>query len=306
MSKSRSIFITLVILSVLLVGCTPAEIAASPTFTFTPRPTQENSRTLKPLATAKPSQIANTQRTKTSTPTEESFEFLYSLQEFQDWIGQIEDCEPPCVWGITPGETTVDELRQILSPFGVIKEFEGSDGITSYSFYIPETYENDTIDRIGATFFATDIVVDQINIVPRLLRPNFDSNISNLLVEWGTPSEIWTQVNLNTQLEIPNYDMTLIFYDVPVVIWIESNDLVSSETGYAMCPQIIQGQFVVGPVVIFWDASRIKDINALTDMKIVGYSRLTEVNPRFDNETFWEAYKDPDASECIDIAEGIK
>ena len=73
-----------------------------------------------------------------------------------------------------------------------------------------------------------------------------------------------------------------------------------------MCPQIIQGQFVVGPVAIFWDASRIKDSNALIDMKLVGYSLLTEVNPRFDIETFWEVYEDPDASECIDVLEGYE
>ena len=73
------------------------------------------------------------------------------------------------------------------------------------------------------------------------MRPNFDSHISNLLAEWGIPSEIWVKVDLDTQLEIPDYDITLTFYDVPAVVWIEMNDLISSEKVMQCVPRLFRG-----------------------------------------------------------------
>ena len=73
------------------------------------------------------------------------------------------------------------------------------------------------------------------------MRPNFDSHISNLLAEWGIPSEIWVQVDLDTQLEIPDYDITLTFYDVPAVVWIEMSDLISSEKVMQCVPRLFRG-----------------------------------------------------------------
>jgi len=92
-------------------GCVSAISTTIPTETDTalPSPTilsPTSTSTVTPTETS----IATLPATLEPEPAKESIEIL--LQE-------PVDCEAPCFWGITPGQTTLDEAKNIFTHLGL-------------------------------------------------------------------------------------------------------------------------------------------------------------------------------------------
>ena len=74
-----------------------------------------------------------------------------------------------------------------------------------------------------------------------------------------------------------------------------------SETGYSICPQRIQGDLAVGPLLYF-SASLISNDFDTADGWI-GFIPLTNVNPKFDEASFTNIFQDSGTTTCIEIQE---
>ena len=192
MTRLRKLFSIVIVSNLSLLSCTyldspnPTETIISSQFNPTStiqitKPTQGNGSTIEA-------------EENTRTP-------YYSALDFIAWTNQIKDCDPPCIWGINPGITTVEEFYEILTPHGEIYKDELADGEAKFTFFINERYSDNYLGYIEVPFIASDQIIEDVALRADLLWPSTDPTISYILNFWGEPSEIWVQIEIEPGID---------------------------------------------------------------------------------------------------------
>ena len=207
--KSRKIFFALVLLSALciLLGCSrqstlPATSSNIPKFTFTKSqsatPQVQISQTLAPTRT--PSLTPTV--TWTPLPT-------LSAEEARKTIGELLSnnggCQIPCWWGITPNQTTLQEVLHLLSPFSEIKQGESGtfieNGETHITTNYTVTYSIPNTKMVGRTLLGIqDSLIISLNVYSPGNEHNF--RLHQMLKLFEKPNQVYMSAQPYTQMNI--------------------------------------------------------------------------------------------------------
>lgn len=191
-----------VLMAVYLVGCTNPE-TLPPTIATPTSPTTHFSNQMQPTNTDTPrSTVTPTPVVDAGSPTRtpaplppilmkaEALAFIMNMQETNG------SCELPCWWGITPGETTEQVAKLILSPLRSFKGLRSDIG-----FHLDEYADIDvgiyTRDQVVTEIWGFSSIsdADQSTQYHPSWRRYF---LSELLTRLGMPSQVWLGFGLHT------------------------------------------------------------------------------------------------------------
>ncbi len=181
--------ITLLLTLVFLSSCT-GEIQPQ-TATETTEPM--NTETIAPTVTSTKRPTQAPTATPIVFPTYEPV----TQDEMVAWLDEKlsqPECDLPCLWGITPGETTVQEAYQIVAPYATdITTFESNTGSNTsgflFYFSILPYSPGDPLYDFSFNFIEDEIVYLEMSD----LRNYSNYSIQNILAQYGPPEEIWME-----------------------------------------------------------------------------------------------------------------
>jgi hypothetical protein len=218
-------------------------------------------------------------------------------------------CTLPCVWGITPGVTTWQKVREQLSPFGNFQEYEYNNVITAHKFTaeVPEE-----VDRLGEgyiyiTFLERDGVVQEISTNILYVQLSSDGELSSILNEYGKPHQIWLYLTLSPIIEdkvdLAIYQMVL-FYPGQGLALSYYDEAQTQKNQINICPQKNINRDKAAPVIQLWDPKREVPFLWLNTpyRKANKFDLLEDYNPDFDPETFFAIFRNPGQNECVEIS----
>lgn len=156
---------------------TTPEPSLTPSLTLTPTLT----RTARPTATA----------THEPLPTLPPAEALEKVQELLETNG---GCAFPCWWGITPGETTWNEVLDTLQPItwrmSNIKNHRVYKERITREFYFAIDDQPTLINSLMVIF-----VLEKATMEIEWIVASQSYNLEELLLDYGVPEEIWVTAN---------------------------------------------------------------------------------------------------------------
>ncbi len=176
---SQNIFrcVLFAFLAVALAGC-----SAAPTITPLPSPMQVNTNTpVIPTATpviptALPA-TATLVSTPTPLPTLSAEEATNKLLEL---LGNNGGCRLPCLWGITPGESTVQDAQVVLSQLSNIQNeysFDASfDPVKGKGYVDPFIANGDQMLHVSAQYSSEKQLINYIDFYARAEKRGETSN----------------------------------------------------------------------------------------------------------------------------------
>lgn len=153
-------------------------------------------KTMEPIFEVNESQTASItelseirpESTQTTLPTYQPI----SQEKLKKWLAEKitrPKCSLPCFWGITPGETGIQEAYQILAPYATKTEtLYSANQFLFYFDIIPSAYD-DPIMYLEIGFGELDEKVHDLFFSD---LSNYASySIKSILAEYGPPKEIW-------------------------------------------------------------------------------------------------------------------
>jgi hypothetical protein len=227
MKTYRFIFLT-VIIWFLLSGCSQNSISSGtersiPDITSTPIPTATEdklkSRFTTPtlvFETATVTPTPNSTPTLAATEVRPTLTISDSLTNILSLMENNGDCELPCVWGIEPGKTKLDDARQYF-------EHLGWKGSISPNMPQGPVYDTLAFDAGGPEFFR----------LVKYLSPQ------NIIVNLAEPDRVW--INLATNLEIIYPEITefgiYFYYKTPNILLHYIGSAKKHGASYRICPK---------------------------------------------------------------------
>ena len=223
----------------------------------------------------------------TVLPTDEAPKMVQELLE------NNAGCRLPCWWGIVPGKTTWVEARHFLESFAV---YIGETG--GVRVPLPSPYSDATYMEQG--YFINNGIVENIRIYNFNLAPNY--YLPKFLENYGQPSEVWIQTF--SQEEIGQWNFTYYLFYIDKGILIEYGLATSIEDA------IIDGnlqnclKYAESPLIYLWSPEQNKMSFQEAKHKFIPSANLPEPMSLMDAtgmdvKTFFETFKNPDASACI-------
>lgn len=182
-------------------GCSPAAstpVSPTPTFSRHLPPTWTASATVAPTLTLTPSKTSTPTKTQPptftptvyKTPAPTLTEVLPPTMSYKEIIRKSEallatngGCRLPCFWGLTPGKTTVPELKQFLSEFST--GFASQEG-NYVLFYITSK----TVDSSWSVSFWTDPEKLTAILLPVETAQN-SFPLAKILSDYGVPEQVF-------------------------------------------------------------------------------------------------------------------
>lgn len=186
--KKRKINLIAILLILVLSGCvriptenTQTAIEPTQTTMVAVTPTVEYTQTPSPSATNSP--------TMTITPTIEK----KTREEVDAWLLEKvyePECDLPCFWGITPGETSWRDVVEEVSPYADEVENGREEKYYHYSFFFYSPPEEITT---GILFLGIDYQLEKIlKVNIGLVLENVSSySLPAVLLKYGPPGEVW-------------------------------------------------------------------------------------------------------------------
>lgn len=325
-SRERSLVaaIGFVIVAWLLSGCVPdtdttplssshfstrtpfcTTVASSPTVirplsTRTPVPTMTPSPTPAPTAT----------RTPVLHPTLEAEQMEAFITEM---LADNGGCELPCWWGVTPGETSWETVRQYFSEQGIQVLEDGTLALRYQSgqYQGQWTYT----DLIEVNIHQDEDIVQRIEVqnsqYQSPLQERFTSlwqryALQPLLSRHGVPTRVY--LNLTTGApcvgsgNFPSYDMWVVYDDQGIAI-LYSGLLLYDHDSWWVCPVFGQSRRIH---ISLWSAAdEVAPPDFATgvydpsgEFSVYGFlSELTEM----DTQTFYDIFSQVEPQTCVEI-----
>jgi hypothetical protein len=178
----------------------------------------------------------------TLLPTKSPTQVAEIVRELYDHNG---GCELPCVWGVVPGETTIQEVYSRFAEIGDLKEHTRAvDTFQIFGFTtIPPINEPRLYSRREWSFGLTvnnDTVIG-IFIYSANIKEFSTPSLSKFLVQFGKPEEVWFTF-IAAQSGDPDYEIALYYPSKGIFVnWRGTVDSVVSETEsnimVTVCPQ---------------------------------------------------------------------
>lgn len=185
----KTLQIILMLTLIFISGCTGETQSQSATETTAPTSTV----TVAPSATSTRRPTAKPSATPIIFPTYEPI----SQDEMIAWLDEKlsqPECKLPCFWGITPGETTVQDAYEIVAPYARnIFSFGADTGSKNegfgFDFDILPYSPGDTIYSFGFNFIGDEI--DYLSTSDLINYPTY--SVQHILAQHGAPEEIWME-----------------------------------------------------------------------------------------------------------------
>jgi hypothetical protein len=219
------------------IAASSTPIPASPTSTVTLTPTPTQTRIPRPTSTPRP--------TKTPTPTtyptlDSQGRLNFVLEAMKTNMG----CELPCWWGITPGQTTWEEMIDTF-----VKQSIGFDTYESGKLYLgmvtSGNYLEPTVDVVfsegGGLVQSIGIRTEYYYILaqPKYFDAWHDYALDKVLARYGIPTQVYLQLTTGAADWSPGMRAT---YD----LWVEyankgialryPGELIHDNQGWYVCP----------------------------------------------------------------------
>jgi hypothetical protein len=213
--------------------------------------------TLAPSFTPLPSNTHIPTRTQTpkitNTPTATPWPLKYAKKRLLEFYKTNGNCRLPCWWGITPGETTYDEMKTLFAPYAETIELDEDYLPEMVFFYYPSP--SNSIDYFISSTLSLDENggIESIGLDPETgLYNGFTP--SNLLGYYGTPNKVLISpsdvvlvyeedhfVVFYEILEHADKNQVCFFYPGSIILWSAEGDLTPAEvkqrtTGTDMLP----------------------------------------------------------------------
>lgn len=213
-------------------GCVPAGSTTTPTQSETP----VSSSTLIP-----PTSTSTSTPTETSTATppvtlepEQAKETITTL--LQDSV----DCEAPCFWDITPGQTTLSEVINIFIHFGLqVKSttYQGTDfyGIeyefeSGLSISVVLTIQNEIVENLRIKMLPEKLSAG----VPRMWSAYSPETLIN---RYGPPSKVDFSLDKGPNLA---FAMDMYFDSVDLIVQYGITNIIPYQNSPQICPLTAQ------------------------------------------------------------------
>jgi hypothetical protein len=177
----------------------------------------------------------------TATPTPvDTLEPTQAMETIQPLLKDPLNCAVPCFFGITPGNTYLDDVRNFFSPLG-LKHDEGTDPNSGMYFY-SVGFESNIGRDSSAIFFTANSMVKNIVVEPEITKQTEGSqrewiaySPETLIKKYGQPSLVvffldWGQM-YSTAL-----GMVMYFNDVNLIILYYGRDMFPHEPHPLFCP----------------------------------------------------------------------
>lgn len=284
------------------VSWTPIVHLSSPTATeFSPSVTP----TFTPLQTKNKTPRPKSSSTWTPIPTlprDEAIEAMLSLYK------DNEGCQLPCWWGIYPGKTTWESARKLLDPIRPTTRYVVNSTLDTYTFYLEVSQDMHPLKYVESVLWVKDGFVRAIALNASWIKEDFDYSLSGILRTLGQPEEIWIKVNTDTMMDLPFYELDLFYPSKGILINSSGEARAVNDIAVTICPkEFRRGKFPPG--ILLWDPSHLYSYQEIGS-DLLGGSRdiggesfylLRKIAFDFNEEDFYNAYKDPTINDCFDI-----
>ena len=236
-------------------------------------------------------------------PTEAALQTAMSIYENNG------GCQLPCVWGVTPGVTSLRNVHERFSPLGYVDiSYAEFSGRLRYIAKVPIREEGSSVGYFYIFFelydASEDDIVDQINVAPKWIMPVFDYSPSGILALFGQPEQLWVSIRLDNILKY-----TLVYYYPqqgvvftsmgPILGYDALGSLDELKGLVSICPD----QNPPYAFFDFWSAKRPEvGENILNNMFTIDSDifYLLEDKTDLDPASYYQIYKDPDTTACFE------
>lgn len=228
-------------------------------------------------------------------------------------------CYFPCWWGITPGETSWEQVQESLAPLTVDSYTNTKGGITLYEFVfvIPEGMDLPTArGREGdfySYYFNPSIFVQSetvlaIDLSAGWISRDFDYSLAGLLQMLGKPEEIWLRLITDVPPEYgPEYEIRL-FYPDKGILLSSGGRAAWQQNKLRICPQE-HWTDIFPPGIMLWPPNldvAFQDINTsllggMRNLHLDKHVLLEDLAKDFNSTDFYETYLNPKTTMCFEV-----
>jgi hypothetical protein len=225
-----------------------------------------------------------------------------------NYFTDVSNCELPCWWKITPGQTTWEEARQILSPLGTEDGPFGKNRLHKYFYTFQQPSEFPPYG-FGLEIWLADDRVIALRTDSQWIKTGLDSSLAGLLKAFGRPDHILVSVNTDSSNNEAPYQLELFFPDQGILIH-DNGRAFLTEKSVILCPQK-KDKNDIGPSILLFSRSDYKDYEKLTSdlfgdrtsgISTLIFRRLSTVSNGFGEEEFFESFSDKLSDACIEIS----
>jgi hypothetical protein len=183
--------------------------------------------------------------TPTYSPTQATHYKIISDLEINS-----DDCELPCFWGITPGETSWDYATNLLSSISVRSNYSDRE-IGMEKDFLVQADESLTDTIIAILLYSEDTTIDFMVITGLSVY-----RLPQVLDIFGEPSEIWVEAISNPLPNSSNTYFYLILFYPEEGIRLFYGSAISGK----VIEDTIHGCIDEGPFIQLWNAQEVKSM----------------------------------------------
>ncbi len=266
-------------------------ITVTPSATYlqaaTPRPTPKFTTETLPTVQVLP--------TRTPQPTLDSLEAEKTVVEYLQSNG---GCKLPCWWGISPGETTLEEAEILLESIGQVKKSDEGNSL-GYQYQVPNYPEG---FFILSNLYSEQGKVKEIFVYANGTGESF--SLSKLLTNYGKPDDVLLQVDQEVPCGYPRFIMLIVYKNQGIIAEFEA--IKRKDGQYLRGCFIDRSDYASGPSLWLFDVG---DPQKIVQSSIYSHMKTDKVPMQppvlsieqatgMDIETFYQKYKDP-SNYCI-------
>jgi hypothetical protein len=214
--KQFTIHSLILLIPLILVGCAPSSSTMQPPQEIqSPNPTHLlESNTISPTYTFIPV-ISELPLPTTTHPPFTTLDPETVIKTMQPLLEDPFNCSTPCFMGITPGKTTIEQVKAFYGPLG-FRQREGKANIYTDKQYYSVGYE-DVIKRdSNVTFLYSNSLIENIEITPDIPKQKEGAprewtaySPETLIRKYGQPSRVEFAIDWGPSLTLS----MILFYD---------------------------------------------------------------------------------------------
>jgi hypothetical protein len=219
---------------------------------------------------------------------------------FLEFIKNSGSCELPCIWGVTPGETTLEYVNENLLPLGKRTDFyDEVNGKRAFIIHIDYYNNESNVDRM-LTIVTNGHLISEVATETRYLHPGDDSHWSHPLSNFNEPESMWIYGSGLPDGPV-HYELILYYQRMGFYLSIEGEAQRIEDDGILLCPNP-SGDSYKHSHILSWVVGEEEESYFLR------YKELTEIFTNFEEmrtsmtiEMFYQTYILNDGNSCFEL-----
>lgn len=268
-----------------------------------------------PLQTA--TQTVLPSPTQKKTPTQAVIPTLFPGQP-EDAIRELyktnNGCQLPCLWGIVPGKTAIEEVYDRFSLLGSFREVDRLTQDTvwmRFTFSPPKDIDLYNEGEWGISLQVSNGIVEGLTFRSSHLESFSHITLASILAAFGKPTEIWLMV-VPSQIDPPYYNIALFYPELGILIRGQGDTQVITEMengiDLSICPQDMATASEKNyhhPILFhLWSPDEKMTFTELNNTHFTGekFTLLENMLTDIDTTKFYETYLDSATKECFNLS----